>query len=1079
MADGSLVFDTKIDTKGIDKGLKDIEKKSEGFSIGKGIAANLGADTLKDGLRALGNALEDVAKTGMEFEASMSMVKAVSNVTGKTFTDLTNLAREYGGATVFSASECADGLNYMAMAGWNAKQMAAGLPSVLNLASVSGIGLAGTSDIVTDALTAFGMKAEDSGHFADVLAVASSNANTNVAMMGETFKYVAPVAGALGYTVDDMAVGIGLMANAGIKASQAGTSLRTFLSNLTEPTDKQAAAMRELGISITDSTGKMKPFITLAGDLRTSFANLSEAQKASYASILAGSEGMSGLLAIVNAADSDFENLTDAVNNADGACDRMAETMTDNLSGGMKELSSAAEDAKIEIYDAVKPMIKDALPGIKGFFAWIKDNAGSIGNLLKPIGGALQVIFAVLKPILAVLSPIMSFVGKLTGFIGDFFSVISGSVTEVEDFNGTMTECKAAIESTSAALQQAKEDYGENSDEVRELQRELDTLNAQYEKGGGEAAVYADKISEIKEAYEELKESQEEAMSAIDSSQSSGMRAVSMLQKLSEKAQLTSSELDLMGKYADYLNQNFDCNIKVNYKTGDITGFDPKAVAKQVADKINQNRSQQSFDYITSEKYSSGYMKAAEAYYTNYEKLRNMQIEFDRLTATKTHDFNGRTIYANTERYLELEKLIPQMRDELSKNKDVYDEMNADLLENGKLAGMDADAVKALQESMTKAAVSGSEFVSVEEEANAKLSEQEEKAAQVQYGIEAAQGIISDYESEIEIAKAYDAAYDAALKSFEGQFGLFDKAQADSEATVSSAQAALDSQLAYWQSYNENLNTLKGKTASELGITQENFNLLLSSLSDGSEKSAGLLQSLLAGGDEAVAEMANTLGELDKTRQEAAETARDINYDLDAEMQKVQNRMNEAVEELNLSADARQSAEETINAYADGIKQTMRNASEAAQSVVDAVKAVFNNANLTFTAGGASGSVKIEHNARGTTNASDIFVAGENGPELVVGKGGSTVFPTSETARIVDAVGSLIPNTSSLYNSLLSGIPSMPFAGGSPPPTQSETGNGGIVVKPSLTIYIGDNEIKDFVIDTVTSENAATGGMSF
>ena len=239
-SDGSLIFDTKVDTKGIDSGLKDIESKASGFTIGKGIMSNLAADAIK----AAGGALVDAAQAGMEFEASMSRVEAVSGATGQQLESLTDLAREYGASTVFSSSECADALNYMAMAGWNAEQMTSGLPGVLNLAAASGEDLAATSDIVTDALTAFGMQAEEAGHFADILATASSKSNTNVSMMGETFKYVAPVAGALGYSAEDVAVAVGLMANSGIKASQAGTSLRTILSNLTEPTDKQARRCR-------------------------------------------------------------------------------------------------------------------------------------------------------------------------------------------------------------------------------------------------------------------------------------------------------------------------------------------------------------------------------------------------------------------------------------------------------------------------------------------------------------------------------------------------------------------------------------------------------------------------------------------------------------------------------------------------------------------------------------------------------------------------------------------------------------------------------------------------------------------
>ena len=256
-------------------------------------------------------------KVGADFEAGMSKVSAISGATGADLSELTEKAKEMGAKTKFSATEASEAFQYMAMAGWKTKDMLGGIDGIMNLAAASGESLAKTSDIVTDALTAFGMAASDSSHFADVLAKASSNSNTNVAMMGETFKYVAPVAGALKFSVEDCAVAIGLMANSGIKASQAGTSMRQLFTNLVKPTDAMAQAMEDLGISMTDAEGKTKSLDALMGDLRQSFSGLSEAQKAQYAATLAGQEGMSGLLAIVNASDADFNALKTSIYNAE------------------------------------------------------------------------------------------------------------------------------------------------------------------------------------------------------------------------------------------------------------------------------------------------------------------------------------------------------------------------------------------------------------------------------------------------------------------------------------------------------------------------------------------------------------------------------------------------------------------------------------------------------------------------------------------------------------------------------------------------------------------------------------------
>lgn len=297
-------------------------------------------------------------KTTADFDAGMSEVKAISGATGTEFKQLETKAIQMGAKTKYSATEAASAFKYMAMAGWDTNDMLSGISGVMNLAAASGEDLATTSDIVTDALTAFGLSAKDSSHFADILAQASSRSNTNVGLMGETFKYVAPVAGALGYSAEDCAVAIGLMANSGIKASQAGTALRSLFTRLAKPTDTVAAAMEKYNITLTDANGNMKPLSTLMSEMRDRFSGLSEAQKANLAATLAGQEGMSGLLAIVNSSDADFKNLTDSINDADGASERMAKTMQDNLKGSFTIFKSTVESAAISIGKKLTPEVR-------------------------------------------------------------------------------------------------------------------------------------------------------------------------------------------------------------------------------------------------------------------------------------------------------------------------------------------------------------------------------------------------------------------------------------------------------------------------------------------------------------------------------------------------------------------------------------------------------------------------------------------------------------------------------------------------------------------------------------------------
>ena len=393
---------------------------SDGFTVMKAALANLVAD----GIRAAISAMKDLAKqtleAGMNFEQGMAQVAAVSGASGEELEALTEKAKEMGATTKFSATESAEAFNYMAMAGWKTEDMINGIEGVMSLAAASGADLATTSDIVTDALTAMGYQAGDAGRLADVMAAASSNANTNVEMMGATFQYAAPIVGALGYSMEDTAVQIGLMANAGIKGQKAGTALRSILSRLSAPPKECAEAMEYLGISMTDSEGKMKSLDEVMNELRGRFANMNETQQTAYAKMIAGQEAMSGLLAIVNAAPADYQKLTAAVRDSEGAAASMANTMNDTVEGQLTLLKSQIEGIELQIYEKLVPSLRagldkisETLSGIDWdgvgqklgdiakqaleFSIKIIDNSEGIIQVLKSIGTVLVATFVVSK----------------------------------------------------------------------------------------------------------------------------------------------------------------------------------------------------------------------------------------------------------------------------------------------------------------------------------------------------------------------------------------------------------------------------------------------------------------------------------------------------------------------------------------------------------------------------------------------------------------------------------------------------------------------------------------------------------
>ena len=360
-------------------------------------------------------------KTAADFDSAMSQVGAVSGATGSELEALRDKAREMGSKTKFSASEAAEAMNYMAMAGWKTSDMLSGIEGIMNLAAASGEDLASTSDIVTDALTAFGLTAADSGHFADILAAASSNANTNVSMMGETFKYCAPIAGALGFSAEDTAEAIGLMGNAGIKSTQAGTALRTIMSNLSGEVKICGSSIGEVTIATTNADGSMRDLSSILADCRTAFGGLSESEKAAAAEALVGKNAMSGFLALMNAAPADIEKVSSAIANCDGKSAEMAATMQDNLAGQLTILKSQLEELAISFGEILMPAIRQIVTWVQGFVDKLNGMDEGTKNTIVTIG----LLAAAIGPVLIIIGKVVSAVGCIMTFIPTLIGGIS------------------------------------------------------------------------------------------------------------------------------------------------------------------------------------------------------------------------------------------------------------------------------------------------------------------------------------------------------------------------------------------------------------------------------------------------------------------------------------------------------------------------------------------------------------------------------------------------------------------------------------------------------------------------------
>lgn len=414
MNNAEVLIKFKADTSDVDKQTKTLTQKLQGsFSNAAKIMAPYSA--------AATGLIAGITKTGIDFEKSMSNVQAISGATSEDMGKLEQKAREMGKATIYSASESADALSYMALAGWKTDDMLEGLPGILNLAAAGNTDLAITSDIVTDSLTAFGMSAQDSTKLADVMAAAMSNSNTTIELLGESFKYAAPVAGALGYSMQDTTLALGLMANAGIKGSQAGTSLRQVMSRLSTDTSGARTALEELGVKVMNADGTMRPLNDVIRDGQKAFKGLSAEEQAATAKIIAGQTGMSGFLAMMNATTEDTDKLSNAIYNSSGAAQNMADVMNKSTANQMKILMSEVQELALQFAEVMLPVVKKVV----GFLT-------KLAQKFQKLSPTIKKVLSVVLGVVAVASPVLLFIAKILPAIKVMVTLFKGLITVVK-----------------------------------------------------------------------------------------------------------------------------------------------------------------------------------------------------------------------------------------------------------------------------------------------------------------------------------------------------------------------------------------------------------------------------------------------------------------------------------------------------------------------------------------------------------------------------------------------------------------------------------------------------------------------
>lgn len=952
-------------------------------AVGGAIAAAGIAEAMKN----IADAYMECVEVAADFEQAMSAVEAIADSNTSEMAALTAEAKELGATTKFTAQQSANAMEYMAMAGWDAQEMLGGMSGVINLAAAAGEDLAQVSDIVTDNLSAFGLKASDTAHFADVLAAAAANSNTNISIMGETFKSSSSVAGALGYSIEDVAVMVGLMANNAVKGSRAGTALRNIFNGLLGGVTLTAEAFGELDYSAVNSDGSMKGLTETVKDLRGYFDQMTESEKVMNAQNIAGMRGYNGLLAILNATNEDFQNLYASVTNCTGAAERMAQVKLDNLNGDITIMNSAMEALQSTIGEQFNPELRE-LTQLKteilnGLNEFIQENPALVkgvmagGAAFLGLGGAIVGVNAAIKVFKA-----LELETLFTGPAGVLLGVAAGI---------------AGVTAVVVGLVEATRDGGAAVRELTTAAREMDEAIAEAGASCEETTASTLAAADVANTYIDKLEAMGDMANASDEEQKQYQNTLALLLRvMPELSDCISTTTDEYGR-ATYPLETATEALRANTEE-----WKRNAKAQAYQEYLNTLMEQYNGVMLEAAENEIGLTQARyqlEAANQKYNAaVERMNELWQEASAEADRQWRENGILADataylTQEYYDLQSSLSSLNDEIW-------EAQSSVEAHEKAIEKDAEAVAAAEAEMNSAEQAVNELT----EAMGDYADgQADVAAQEAAVQEALDGTMASVQA---LAEAYEDAYDEALKSFSGQFGLFDEAKADAEATVEAAQKALDTQLAFWQGYAANIATLKEISAEDLGVTQENYDALMEYVRSGTPEAAGLAADMVKavndGNTQVLTDLADTLGEISESQAEAAGDVAEWTTGLNEQMDQLIQDMEEDIAALDMSVEAAESGRATIQAYIDQADKMLPQVQSAYARVASQARRALSNS-LVASSGWDGSYFSIPGHAEGTNNAPPGWSwVGEEGPELMRMHGGEQILPShisQEVAR--------------------------------------------------------------------------------
>lgn len=949
------------------------------------VGGAIAAAGITEAMKSIADAYMECVEVAGNFGQAMSAVEAIANSNTSEMAALTAEAKELGATTKFTAQQSANAMEYMAMAGWDAREMLNGMDGVINLAAAAGEDLAQVSDIVTDNLSAFGLKASDTAHFADVLAAAAANSNTNISIMGETFKSSSSVAGALGYSVEDVAVMVGLMANNAVKGSRAGTALRNIFNGLLGGVTLTAEAFGELDYSAVNSDGSMKGLMETVKDLRGYFDEMTEAERVNNAMAIAGMRGYNGLLAILNATDEDFQSLYASINDCSGAAERMAKVKLDNLNGDITLANSAMEALQSTIGEQFNPELRELtqlktelLNGLNDFI--IENPAlakgvmagaaafGVMGTAIIGVNAAIKVFKALELATLftgpaGVLLGVAAGIAGVTAAVVGFVEATRDGGPAVRELTEAARELNEAIEEAGATCEDTTASTLAAADVANSYIDKLEAMGDMANASDKEQKQYQNTLALLLQVMPELSD-------CISTTTDEYGRATYTLETTTEALRANTEEWKRNAKaqaYQEYLNTLME----------QYNGVMLEAAENEIG--LTQARYELE---AASQKYNAAIERMNELWAEASEEADRQYREYGVL--------GDATGYLSQE-YYDLQNSLSDLSNEVW-------EAQSSVKAHEKAIAKDAEAVAAAEAEMNAAEQAVNELT----EAMGDYSDgQANTAAQESAVREALDGTMASVQA---LTEAYADAYDEALESFSGQFGLFDEAKADAEATVAAAQEALNTQLSFWQGYAANIAALKEISAEDLGVTQENYNALMEYVRSGTPEAAGLAADMVKavndGNTQALTDLADTLGEISASQEEAAGDVAEWTTGLNEQMDQLIRDMKEEIGKLDMSEEAKESGRATVQAYIDQAEGMLPQVRSAYANVARAASLALGPAKYADSAWYANGGRGY---ASGTANAVPGWSwVGEEGPELMRMHGGEQILPSSVSREVAE-----------------------------------------------------------------------------